>query len=186
MLILPFLLNFLKANWKWIAIGIVILSIFTYIKVLKHERDSARAELVQVTAQFKEYRTNAEAMQTALKSSNAALTLRYKSTLIEQWKAIEVGVKANAERIRADEELRAIKLSVHAVSVFNASTESPDQIGSTPPTVSGDDGGTTATLADLIATAAENSAKHWQCIKQVKAWQGFWTEFENGVRAAGG
>jgi hypothetical protein len=145
-----------------------------------------KSEAMTVKTEFAAYRSNAEAMQAALKSSNEAITLKYKQSLIGQWQARDVAEKATTERIKADEELRSVKLSAHAVSVFNSTTTPVNQGASTPPAIPADVGGTDATLADLLAQSAENNSNHWKCIDTVHEWQHFWTDYTTAVKAAGG
>ncbi len=182
---LAFLLPFLRANWKWIAVCIAVLAILAYVKVLHMERDHYKAKYENEHLAFQTYRSNAESMQAALKSSSAALTLQLKTQAIEQNKAAEVYRKSINERIKADEASKRIMLPPASVVLINDTTVDPTTSGSSDPNIRNADGsGSAYTLNDLEENIANNNANHWSCIRQVVAWQSMWKQFVKNVKDA--
>jgi hypothetical protein len=171
---------------KLVIIGLVIAAILGYIGVLKFEVSHLTTKLHASEVAFETYKINVESMQTALKSSNAALTLQAKTSLVAALAADEAKNKAIKERIANDVKAKSIVVPASTVSVLNDSATAGSVTGGTPPTVSGNASGastpeTDFTLQDVEDTVADNNAEHWKCIKVVKAWQAFWKEFAANV-----
>ncbi len=183
---LAFLLPFLGRNWKLIAVGIAILALLAYVKVLHMERDHAVAKYEKEHAAFETYKANAVAMHEAMKSSNAALTLQFKQAEIARNQAAETFRKTINERIKADEASKRIMLPPTSVQLFNSTTTDEPDTGQSPSAhvVNDDAAEARLTLNDLLIISAENNANHLTCINTVRDWQQFWSQFVKNVKQA--
>lgn len=194
------LLLFLKANWKWIAVLVAVLGLVGYIKVIQLERDHYHQQYVNAEAQITRLVDSSKIAEAQSAQDAAELTDKYKSTLATANTLVTENARLNAQNIAKDKELAAVKLSLNAVRMFNASKQSTAEEGQSTTTVSGNDGSTAATakaleeksqqaadtartLADLLQVVNINDANHLKCIKTVEEWQSFWKDYSTRVEA---
>ncbi len=187
------LLLFLKANWKWIAVLVAVLGLVGYIKVIQLERDHYHQQYVNAEAQITRLVDSSKIAEAQSAQDAAELTDKYKSTLATANTLVTENARLNAQNIAKDKELAAVKLSLNAVRMFNASKQSTAEEGQSTTTVSGNDGSTAATakaleeksqtLADLLQVVNINDANHFKCIKTVEEWQSFWKDYSTRVEA---
>lgn len=170
---------FIRQHFMAILIGLAVLSLVGYIGSLKVSNHFLRKEVGELQLQISTLRDRESKLETA----NAAITTKYKGLDGKYSKLQTDNLKTLKEKIANEKELSAIKLSVNAVSLFNASKgDSNGQNSST--TVTGNDGRTRAlekTLADLLIVSAENDTNHLICIDNLKKWQGFWRDYSSVI-----
>lgn len=176
---------------KYAVIGVVALLVLSYIGVLKVENASLRKDLAQETAEFELYKAERVASDVALKSSNAALTLQFKESLIAKNKAIEVAAGEIQKRIKSEKALSDVVLPLVAVELFNDGKAASGAGSEEPPEAKRSDADSgekvsAHTLADLLATVKVNETLQRYCAESLGEWQEFWKVFELGVIKAGG
>jgi hypothetical protein len=191
MVVLTVLLNFLKANWLPVLIGLVAVGLFTRYEVVVTERDHYKSEVQVAQTQVKQLKQEItdnnkiyEEESKAAKAAADALTAKYRTVSIERDKAIEVNTTLTEKQIAQDKELHRVKLSLNAIRLFNATKSVPQAGVSTPTTEPGHDStaapaGTspTVTLADALTVVAHNDEKYLKCVTTVEKWQHFWADF---------
>lgn len=175
---------FLKANWKWILIGLAILSLFGYIGYLKHEAGHYKKLYGEAKLEIAEIKSREEAQ----KAAAAAITKKYEDLRVAYSMALEQRNTELQKRIANDKELASVKLSLAAARLFNESKQS----GDSTPTVEVHDGATptaeegSVTLTSIFQVVAENDKNHLRCIQQVTDWQNFWRDYEASVELTRG
>lgn len=174
---------------KYALIAAAIAAVAIWIGILKAEVHHYQGEAEKNKQEYLVYKANAEAMQSVLKESNAAITLKYKQSLIDQYKALDAKNKAIKERIAADEASKHIVLPTSSVELFNSSTTnestSQDTTTAKPSDVSGASTSEESyTLNELLIVSNDNNTNHTACIKQVHEWQHFWQDYTAGVSKA--
>ncbi len=177
---MPLLLAFLGRNWIWVAVGIAFALMMGYIGILKLEVGHYKSKLDNAELVISVYK----AKEMALEKANYEISKAHAETLKRYKEEIQKNLKSTVEKIKLNEELNRTRVSLAAARLFNESKRDPDSKDSTP-TIEGNDGGTiptgTVSLADIFEQVAQNDAKAWQCIKQVKEWQHFWQEYVGAV-----
>ena len=182
-------LAFLKANWKWIAVGIAALSLITYIKVIQLERNHYKNEYQQVQLKLDTLVTTSKANEEHLKNDNEALSHKYANTLRDANTLVTANAGLNERNIKLDKELAATKLSLNAVRLFNASKQPASTEAVAADTKPGNDAEAASTkvssssLADMMLIVNENDANHLRCIATVEQWQKFWNDYVAIVEA---
>ncbi len=185
MLIAAAILNFLKANWKLVAIGLAIATVLGYIGVLKWEVNHYRTKYEDAQLQLAEISSQEEAQ----KASAAAITRKYKDLQAAYAMSLEQHSKILKEKIRNDKELASTRISLAALELFNESKQG----GDTSTTVSVHDGeantpsessgtGVSVPLTTIFQVVEENDKNHLKCVKQVEDWQNFWRDYESSVQ----
>ncbi len=186
-------LTFLKANWKWVLIGLFILGLVSYIATIKIERNHYKSEYEATEVKLAALVNSSKAKETLLDDGNKAISDRYANSLRDANSLVIANARLNQENIANAKELAAVKLSLNAVRLFNASKQSTTETSQPANTVQGTDGTTTpatetpvvtSTLQDLLAVTAVNDANHLVCIKTVETWQKFWIDYVNNVDAS--
>lgn len=182
---------FLKSNWKWIAVVLLIISLLGYIETIKLERDHYKNKVVAIQTELDNLVTSSAIKQKKLQADVTQITDKYKSTLHDANTLVTENAKLNGENIAKDKELASVKLSLNAVRLFNASKQSTSEQDSSSTSEQGNDGTTTSlakaleeksqTLADLLQVVNINDANHLKCIKTVDQWQKFWSDYETAV-----
>jgi hypothetical protein len=185
---MAFLLPFLGKYWMQIGLAILVGLALAYVSFLKIEVSHYKSKAVAIQTEFDSYKNNVEAMQTALKSSNSALTLQLKQQQVAQNQAQETFKKALTVKVANDEASKHIIVPGSTIRVLNDSTLDPN--GSKPtdpdcgnacaPSASQDD----ITLNEVLGVETENNANHWACITQVTDWQKFWASYVKNVETA--
>ncbi len=175
----------LKAFWPQILMGVVIACAIGYVGFLKIEVSHYKSSAAKWEQKYIEYKGNAESMQAALKSSNAALTLQAKESSIAKQKEINDLKVSITKRVAADEASKHVIVPDSTVRVFNDSTIEPST-GGTASTDSVHVGETqeAITLNQFLGVATSNNIEHLSCIKQVEEWQVFWQKYVDNVKAA--
>jgi hypothetical protein len=173
--------------WGYIIAGIGVALLAAYIGFLKLENSHLTTQLAAAKAQHALYVQEVTATNDALKASAAAITLKYKQSLVALNKSTEDKNAAIQARIKADKALAAVVLSSDAVSVFNDG-KAASQPDSTPDPKSGDAkaGSPAPTLADLLSVVKVNEANQNECVDSLTAWQNYWHDFQFGVAKVGG
>ena len=168
-----------------VIVGGALAYVFTLKKEVVHYKSSS----IKWEQTYNEYKSNSEAMQAALKSSNASLTLQVKQGLIMVFKADEATHQAITQRIINDKAAKAIFIPDASVRVFNDSATA--STGQSAAAVSGDAGGPDTptadnayTLQDVESAVADNDTAAWKCIHQIEVWKTFWAKFVANVTAA--
>src|ERR1039457_5079183 len=116
----------LQAFWKPLAIILVIGLALAYVKVLHVEIAHYKDSSAKWEQQYVEYKNNSEAIQSALKSSNGALTLQLKQQQVQQNQAQETFKKALNLKVANDEASKHIVVPASTISVFNSSATDPN------------------------------------------------------------
>ncbi|MHB8602266.1 MAG: hypothetical protein ACYC9R_06485 [Nitrosotalea sp.] len=192
-------LLFLKANWKPIAILIVILALGAYIETLKLEKNHYEKKADQAIATLNQYKVESKNREDAYAASAHSITAKY-AALDTKMTAVEAqNSKLLSERIAQNAELHSVKLSLAAVRLFNESKQTTTT-SPAPTTVSGHAADTTTTdtsgaqdgtrdsgltLTDLFQVSKVNDENHRQCLRVVQKWQNFWKDYQTAVQAAG-
>lgn len=187
------ILLFLKNNWKWIAVGVFILSLASYIEVIRVERDHYKSKSESVQLKLDTLVKTSNDKEAQLNADVNAITAKYKSTLADANTLVTATAKLNGENIAKDKELASVKLSLNAVRLFNASKQSSTEGNQPAKAESGNDGSTTSvakaleeksqSLADLLQVVNVNDANHLKCIAAVNEWQRFWADFAASVES---
>jgi hypothetical protein len=189
------LLLFGKNHIVGIIIAILALAALTYVGVLRHEVTHYKAENTELSLQM----NSINQKNAALAASNQDLTKKYNGSLDDKEQMIQKSSELIAKGIKDDKELNSLRLSNHAVSVFNASKQQTTNTQTTTTAVKGDVSGSSATstdtgntgtsqvtLADLLIISGRNDTEHLKCIAQVHEWQNFWKDYVSNVTAAQG
>lgn len=172
-------LMFLRANWKWIVVGLAIAGLFGYIGYLKHEATHYKDLYGKAQLQIAEIASREEAQ----KAASAAITKKYNDLRTAYAMALEQHNTELQKRIANDKELASVKLSLAAARLFNESKQSGDSTAA----VEVHDGATataengSVTLTSIFSVVAENDKNHLRCIQQVSDWQNFWRDYEASV-----
>lgn len=180
-------LKFLKDNWKIVAVvGSVLLLLF-YISYLKWEANRYKVKYENAVAEL----AAAANREKQLEAANAGLTRLYKERSEDLTAAIERNAELGLERIRQDEELASVRISLNAARLFNQSKRDPstpiakakqgDDGKANPPQAPAYSTGISFPLRDVFILVAENDKNHWKCVKQVELWQSFWGDYEQAV-----
>lgn len=182
------MLLILKAFWPWILGAVLIASGLAYLKVLHLEIAHFKADAQKYEQLYTDYRNNNEQMQAALKSSNAAITLKFKEALVASNAAAEESRKSLNQRIQGNASFHSVNIPGAAVRLFNDSTAEPHHnvLTGTEPTDAGQASPATASpvtspdvdLTTLLQVSADNNIEHWKCVHQVEAWQNFWSDYK--------
>ncbi|MGH7747507.1 MAG: hypothetical protein ACREQ5_22525 [Candidatus Dormibacteria bacterium] len=149
------------------------------------------AQIKTLKQELKDSNNAAIAQREAADKAAADITAKYKDELKKNESLSLVENNLIVEKIKHDKELAAVKLSLNAVKLFNASKQ-PVNSGSSvqaSPTVSGDaqvtsPSGKIVTLQDLFIVSAHNDKSHLDCISQVEQWQAFWNDVTTKYDAA--
>lgn len=195
MLILGMILKFCKDNWQLVLAGLAVLALVGYITALKMEVSHYKGKYEEVSAEL----ASAQHREDVLKAEVEGLTTKYKDSLVETKKVVEMNTKLLEEAIQNDIELNTLRVSYNAISLFNKSKRDPSSpasqavkgnAGKASTTVELSDPNTgfvgrTVPLSEIFSLVAKNDANHWKCVKQVEAWQGFWSDYEGAVKRAG-
>lgn len=176
----PALLLFGKDHFVAIIVTIAALCLMGYIGALKISNTHLRKKVgeleLEIATLHQKEQTLADANQ-ALSDKYAALEGKYSGEISKNTKLLK-------ERLANEKELSAIKLSINAVGLFNASKGNSNG-ADVASTNKGNDARAAAlekTLADLYAVVYENDANHLICIDTVKKWQNFWKDYEATIK----
>jgi hypothetical protein len=171
-----------------LGIGAAVFAMFAFL-AFGYEGKGENKIIPQLNAANATISHNLE-MQAALKSSNEALTLQAKQSLIKALQSDTAKNQVIQERIKNDTAAKAIVVPADTVRLLNdsAAIGRSDHTG-TPETISGNASSTDTpatsnegfTLQDIESTSATNNINHWACIKVVEAWQTFWKKFSDNV-----
>lgn len=180
-------LKFLKDNWKIVAVVGSILLLLFYISYLKWEANRYKVKYENAVAEL----AAAANREKQLEAANAGLTRLYKERSEDLTAAIERNAELGLERIRQDEELASVRISLNAARLFNQSKRDPstpiakakqgDAGQADPPQAPAYSTGISFPLRDVFILVAENDKNHWKCVKQVELWQSFWGDYEQAV-----
>jgi len=187
-------LLFLKTYWKAVIIGVLVMSLFIYIGVLKAEISHYKTKWQVAEAEI----VAAKGREDRLAAANAGLTEKYKGILTQLFDEVNKSSKILQEKIKNDKELNSLRISIRALRLFNESKRNPS--GTPTKAIQGDVGsasgseastnpddpslngnGITVPLSTVFAQVAENDANHWKCVEQVGQWQNFWSDYEQAV-----
>jgi len=191
--LVPIALQFLKANWIPIAIGVACLALLGYIKVLHLEIDHYKAKSVQMQLAIDAAATKEKQLEVAAEQ----ISTKYHESLANQFKLQDAAGAAVHERITKNAEANSTHISSDIVSLFNSSKPtlvikdpaatkqgndaraSPNTDDSEPATQAYEH-----TLAELLDVSASNDKNHAKCIDTVHEWQNFWTDYTMNYKAA--
>jgi len=178
---------FLKNNFQYIILGLMVLFIGGYITYINVDRNSLKKKVTELQLVINQ----AKAREAALELGNTAITEKYKTALAGLDMQQDKINSLLQEKIKNDKELKSLRVSLNAIRLFNESKRDPvvqvteaveGNVGETNTAQedSGSNGGSgiTIPLTVVWATVAENDKNHWKCIKQVEAWQSFWKDYE--------
>jgi hypothetical protein len=189
-------LAILKVNWKYLAIGILVASTYTYIQYLQWRVDHWKKEVQTVSEAFDAYKHESERRRASLAASSQEITERFERSNQEKLALLTQNQKLTNERIKLAKELADVKLSAAAVQLFNDSTnpghsapeakQGNDEVASRSeaPAVAEKPLTQELSMLDLLTTSTENNTNHWACVFQVESWQKFWLEYEESVKNA--
>lgn len=166
------LLTFLRNNWKFIAISLMIGSVLAYIYFLKVSRDFYKGRLESIKIEFTAYKDKIQAETEAFEELAFRADKEANQKILAQEKQIEEQRIALTQRIKNDKGIRGIVVPSNSIRLFNESTG--------PSTTTGDPKGTsqeanppqasTSTQVDLSTVfeiMVENNLNHQKCIDQV-------------------
>ncbi|HEY6420244.1 MAG TPA: hypothetical protein VIX59_14695 [Candidatus Binataceae bacterium] len=106
-------LPLLAYYWKPIAILLAIASFFIYVRVIKFQRDEARAKVATVSAEVIDLKSAEAECQAAVTTQNSAVAkLRAaadRAASVAATREANVAVAAAAEAARADDRARALE-----------------------------------------------------------------------------
>ena len=171
-------LQVIKNNWKMIAVGLAIVAFIGYIAFLKVEINHYKAKWQSAEAEI----VAAKGREDRLAAANEGITAKYNQTLALYFTKAKAMNTLLQEKIKNDKELDSLRISAHAVELFNESKRNPSI--PTPQTIEGNDGKASTpstSLAVVFAKVAENDSNHWKCVAQVELWQSFWGDYEQAV-----
>jgi hypothetical protein len=192
---LPLALQFLKANWIPVVIGVACLALMGYIGVLHLEINHYKSEVVALQLEKK-----AAAAKTAQLEANAEnITKMYHESLANQFKLQDAAGTAVHERIVKNEASKHVILDSDIVGLFNSSKPSLKLKDTTNP-IKGNAGRPSSieedpryadeaplayehTLNELLDISAYNDSNHLKCIGVVHEWQNFWKDYTESYGA---
>lgn len=179
--------SFIKNNYQIVILGLMIAFILGYIGYLKVDRNHWK----KVAQELQLVINQANEREAALQRGNAAITDKYKSALVAiETQASQIS-KLTQEKIKNDQELKSLRISLHALQLFNATKVDPATTvagtkqgddGKTAGTTTIETGGTyngiTIPLSEVFQQVAKNDEAHWKCVKVVEEWQHFWQDYK--------
>jgi hypothetical protein len=172
---------FIRQHFMAILIGLAVLFLVGYIGSLKISNHLLRKEVGELTLQI----TTLHNKEQQLAAANQSITDKYREMDGKYADLQKKNLTNLRERIKNEKELATIKLTLNAVSLFNASKG--DSVGQDATTAIAANASRAATLektlADLLLVTAENDANHIICIDTVKKWQNFWKDYSATVIA---
>jgi hypothetical protein len=109
---MPLWLPAVLQNWKPIVVALAMIGVVAYRAVIVHQRDSARAQLKELTAQAAELNARERACENAVKRQNAVVAA-IRETAMRDLMAAETrqaNVVADAARAQVNDARRAEEL----------------------------------------------------------------------------
>jgi len=109
---MPLWLPLVLQNWKPIVLALAMIGVVAYRAVIVHQRDSARAQVKELTAQAAELNARERACEDAVKRQNAVVAA-IRETAMRDLMAAEIrqaNVAADAARAQVNDARRAEEL----------------------------------------------------------------------------
>ncbi len=123
-----------------------------------------------------------------LEAGNAALSKKYENALREKDAQAAIAAKAIKARILASEELKRLNLSADAIRLFDESanqgrTDSEGASDAKPGDATAGSAPVSVTGTELFEAININNAAHWDCVRKVEQWIGFWKDYTANVQS---
>ncbi len=178
---------------KLVVIGFALLALVSYIATLKIEVGHYKKSAVEWEGKYTAYRAAAESNASALKSSNAALTLQAKQSSIDFMKLQNDNKAKLTTRITDDKVSANIHIPASVLQLQHDTTTNPTDISKPADPIGGHEtdtqqagSGNTAhdgTVNDLLWADGINNPELNSCVDEVIKWNAFWNTFVNNIKA---
>lgn len=204
-MVMTVILGFIKKEWAPVLLILVAFLLIGRYEVVVAERNHYQKTNVVLLAQISDLKTQLATKDKIIIDTNkqadlqaktandkfAGLTRQYSNVLADNYALIEKNHQLVKDKINADKELSSIRLSLHAVQLFNASkqSEGPNSASESSATVQANANApetirNAVTLTDLYRVVNDNDTSHRECIKQVEAWQKWWGDYSKAFNTA--
>lgn len=185
---IPLMLTFLRANWLYVVLGIVIAGTLAYIGVLKLSRDYYKDKAATVQINFDAYKAKIKAETEAFEEMAFLSSKEANQKILAQQKIIDEKQASLSKRIRDDKTIRSINVPIESVRMLNESaSNSPttgDPKGTSQETRASETGSPASAqivnLSTIFSTVVENNINHEKCINQLEGLQEWYNKLRSG------